>query len=75
MAILDKILFWFFLSLSVIGLGWSAFAFYKALKSVDYKDDGIRMVLWAFSGLLGLILAGMSIAYILLPIIFHYSSK
>jgi hypothetical protein len=75
MAVLDKILLWFFLSLSITGIGWSVFSFYKAIKSADHKDDGIRMVLWAFGGLLGLIVAGMSIAYILLPIIFHYSSK
>jgi len=77
MAVLDKFLFYFFLFLSVAGLVWSVFAFYRAFKNADFKKDpeGLRMFLWSVGGLAGLIIAGMSAAYILLPIIFHYSGK
>lgn len=76
MAKLDNLLFWFFLLLGAAGMTWSAFAFYRAFKNADFKKDpdGFRMFLWSVAGLAGLILAGMSLAYILLPIIFHYSS-
>jgi len=77
MAVLDKYLFWIFLSLIVLSLSWSGFAFYRAFKNADYKKDpeGLRMFLWSSAGLLGLVIAAMSAAYILLPIIFHYSSQ
>jgi hypothetical protein len=74
MAKLDAILFWGFLSLSLLGLAWSGFAFYRAFKNANFKKDpeGIRMFLWSAAGLFGLIVAGMSAAYILFPIIVHY---
>jgi hypothetical protein len=75
MAKLDSILFWLFLSVIIISLSWSAFAFYRAFKNADYKKDpdGFKMFIWSVAGLAGLIIAGMSAAYILLPIIFHYA--
>ena len=74
MARLDEILFWLFLTLTIVGIGWSGFAFYKALKWANPKDDpdGIRMFLWACAALVGLVLAGMSAAYVLFPIVSHY---
>jgi len=77
MAKLDNILFWIFLFISIISLSFSAFSFYRAYKNADFKIDpeGVRMFLWSLGGLAGLIIAGMSAAYILLPIIFHYSFK
>ena len=72
MAILDKILFWSFIGISVLSLTWSVFAFYRAMKAAEYKDDGFKMFLWAIGALVGLVIAGMSVAYILLPIIFYY---
>jgi hypothetical protein len=74
-AILDKLLIWIFTGLSLLSLAWSIFAFYRAMKAVDLKDEGFRMFLWAAGGLVGLVVAGMSAAYILLPIIFHYQSR
>jgi hypothetical protein len=35
------------------------------------KDGDLKMFLWALGTLLGLILSGMSAAYILLPILLH----
>lgn len=75
MAILDKILFWGFLMISTISLLWSSFAFYKSIKSAKYDDEGLRMFFWAVGGMLGLIIAGVGIAYFLLPIIAHYASE
>ncbi|MBI5020587.1 MAG: hypothetical protein HZB59_04060 [Ignavibacteriales bacterium] len=75
MAKFDNILFWLFLSVIIISLSWSAFAFYRAFKNADYRKDpdGFKMFIWSVAGLAGLIIAGMSAAYILLPIIFHYT--
>ena len=75
MAILDKILFWGFIGISILSLCWSGFAFYRAMKAADYKDDGFRMFLWAAGAMAGLVIAGMSIAYILLPILFYYGGS
>ncbi len=75
MAILDKILLWSFICIGLLSLAWSGFAFYRAFKAVDYKDDGFKMFLWAAGGLLGLVIAGMSAIYFLLPIILHYSGE
>jgi hypothetical protein len=74
MAKLDALLFWGFLSVGVLGLALAGFAFYRAFKNANFKKDpeGIRMFLWSAAGLLGLIVAGMSAAYILFPIIVHY---
>ncbi len=74
MAQLDKILFWTFLIIIILGLSWSAFSFYRAFKNADFKKDpeGLRMFLWSLAGLAGLVFAGMAAAYILLPIIIHY---
>ncbi len=74
MAPLDNLLFWVFLSTTIVGLGWSAFAFSRAFRYASPKDDpdGVRMFFWACGGLAGLVFAGMSAAYILLPLIFHY---
>jgi hypothetical protein len=74
LAILDKILFWGFLIISMISLLWSGFAFYKSIKSAKYNDEGLRMFFWAVGGMLGLIIAGVGIAYFLIPIIAHYAS-
>ncbi len=74
MAQLDKILFWTFLFIIILGLSWAAFAFYRAFKNADFKKDpeGLRMFFWSLAGLVGLVFAGMAAAYILLPIIIHY---
>ncbi len=74
MARLDLILFWGFLTLTLAGLGWTWYAFYKAFKGTTPRTDpdGIKMFFWAVGGLVGLIIAGMSAAYILVPIISHY---
>ena len=75
MAPLDALLFWLFLSIAVIGLGWSAFAFRKAFRYADAKrdPDGVKMFFWACGGLAGLAVAGMGAAYFLLPLILHYA--
>jgi hypothetical protein len=73
-APIDSLLFWIFLSISVVGLGWSTFAFSRAFRYANPKDDpdGVKMFLWACGGLAGLVCAGMSAAYFLFPLISHY---
>ena len=75
MAILDKILLWVFIGISALSLAWSAFAFYRAMKAAEYKDDGFKMFLWAAGAMAGFVIAGMSVAYILLPIILYYGGE
>ncbi len=74
MGQIDSILFWCFLGIATVSLAWSGFAFSRAFRYASPKDDpdGIRMFFWACGGLAGLVCAGMSAAYILFPLIFHY---
>jgi hypothetical protein len=73
-APLDKILFFIFLTTSILGLGWSWFAFSRAFRCANPRvdPDGVKMFMWACGGLVGLIFAGMSLAYVLFPIINCY---
>jgi hypothetical protein len=45
--------------------------FRKALAVSGEKDGDLKMFFWAFGSMVGLIISGMSTAYILLPIILH----
>ena len=71
MAKLDLILLAVFGFITVAGLAASGFCFRRSLKVASERDGDVKMFFWAVGGLLGLILAGMSSAYILLPILFH----
>jgi hypothetical protein len=41
----------------------------RALKAAREKDGELRMFFWAVGSMAGLVVAGMSAAYILLPIL------
>ena len=71
MAKLDLILLIGFGALSVVGLLAAVLCFRKALRVSNQKDGDFKMFLWAVGSLFGMIIAGMSTAYILLPIILH----
>ena len=71
MGPLDTILFLFFGLLTISGLAAAAWCFHKALNVANEKDGDLKMFLWGLGTLIGLIVAGMSAAYILLPILFH----
>lgn len=71
MAKLDLILFVVFGSISVIGITATVLCFRKALAVSGEKDGDLKMFFWACGSMLGLIISGLSTAYILLPIILH----
>jgi hypothetical protein len=68
---LDTILLLCFGFLTIVGLAAAAWCFRKALTVASEKDGDLKMFLWGLGTLIGLIVAGMSAAYILLPILFH----
>lgn len=71
MAGLDLILFLGFGTLAVLGMTGTILCFRKALRVSGEKDGDIKMFIWAVASMFSLIVAGMSTAYILLPILFH----
>jgi hypothetical protein len=73
MAKLDLILTIVFSTLTLLGLAGAAFSFRKAMKVAGEKNGDFKMFLWTVGSLIGLIVAGVSAAYILLPIFFAYT--
>ena len=71
MAKLDLLLLVVFGVCAVVGLAVAFYCFRRSLKVASDRDGDIKMFFWAVGGLLGLIIAGMSSAYILLPILLH----
>jgi hypothetical protein len=74
MAKLDLVLFVVFGSISIFALAGAILCFRKALRVSGEKDGDLKMFLWAFGTMIGLIISGVSAAYIVLPIIFHTAS-
>ena len=72
MARLDILLLVGFGSLALITFVAAIICFRKALAVANQKDGDIKMFLWAVATFVSLIVSGLSAAYILLPIIFHY---
>jgi hypothetical protein len=70
MAPLDLALLILFGTLSILGLTASVVCFLKALKVSGHRDGELKMFFWAVGAMTGLIIAGVSVAYILLPILF-----
>jgi len=73
MAKLDFTLAIVFGIAAFIGLIVAAFCFRTALRVAGERDGDFKMFLWTVGAMVGLIVAGMSAAYILLPIFFTYS--
>ena len=71
MARLDLILSLVFGAMSLITFAASAFCMVRALKAAREKDGELRMFFWAVGSMAALIVAGMSAAYILLPILWN----
>ena len=71
MAGLDLILFLGFGTLAILGMTGTILCFRKALRVSGEKDGDLKMFIWAVASMFSLIVAGMSTAYILLPILFH----
>ncbi|MBI5472113.1 MAG: hypothetical protein HY961_07175 [Ignavibacteriae bacterium] len=74
MAKLDFTLAIAFSAIALIGLLSAALCLRKALRVSGERDGDFKMFLWALGAMVGLIVAGMSAAYILLPIFFTHSS-
>ena len=71
MARLDLILSLVFGAMSLITFAASAFCMVRALKAAREKDGELRMFFWAVGSMAALVVAGMSAAYILLPILWN----
>ena len=69
---MDLALFIGFGTLSVLALTGAALCFRKALKVSGQRDGDLKMFFWATGTLFGLIIAGASAGYILLPILLHH---
>lgn len=72
MARLDLILTIVFGTLSLVGVACAILCLRMAFRVASEKDGDLKMFFWALGSLVGLILAGVSSAYILLPIFLHY---
>jgi hypothetical protein len=71
MARLDLLLSVVFGVMCLLALAASAFCMVRALKAAREKDGELRMFFWAVGSMAGLVVAGMSAAYILLPILWN----
>ena len=68
---LDLVLLIVFGTLSVVAFAGAVFCFRKALKVAGGADGDLKMFLWAVGTMFGLIVSGLSAAYILIPILIH----
>jgi hypothetical protein len=75
MGPLDRILFWFFGAVCLIGVTVLVVSLRKALKAVDRNDEGLGMFFWSVGALVGLILVAASLLYFLLPLILYYTGS
>ena len=71
MARLDLLLLLSFGAVVVVATFGAVFTFRQALRVSGEKDGDVKMFLWAAGTMMCLIIAGVSTAYILLPILFH----
>jgi hypothetical protein len=72
MASLDRILLIAFGLGAIFFLSVAAFCFVKAFRVAGERDGDLKMFLWTAGGMVGLIISGMSAAYILIPILLHF---
>ncbi|HUI10459.1 MAG TPA: hypothetical protein VL221_09030 [Bacteroidota bacterium] len=71
MARLDLILLVAFSSIALLATAGTVLMFRRALRVAGEKDGDLKMFFWAAGSMVCLIIAGMSAAYFLLPILFH----
>ncbi len=69
MGSLDLILFVIFGCFILFGLVGGFYSFRRALKVANEKDGDLKMFLWAAATMACLIIAGMSAAYFVLPLV------
>lgn len=67
----DTVLLVVFGAISLTALAGTVWCLRKALKVAGTRDGDFKMFLWAAGAMVGLIVSGMSAAYILLPVLLH----
>jgi hypothetical protein len=72
MPIADRLLLGVFGAITLVFFATAVLCVRKALKVSGERDGDLKMFLWAFVGFIALIVSGMSAAYILVPIFYHY---
>ena len=72
MASLDRILLIAFGLAALLSFTVAILCFVKAFRVAGERDGDLKMFLWTAGGMVGLIIAGMSAAYILIPILLHF---
>jgi hypothetical protein len=70
---LDLLLSTIFGTISAGAFALAIWCFRKALRISGARDGDLKMFGWALGSLIGLIVSGMTAAYILLPIILHHA--
>ena len=68
----DNLLIVVFGVLSAVGIVMRLAGFALAVRHAKKKNGELKMALWSFVGLAGLVLAGMSWAYFLFPILLNH---
>ena len=58
-------------TISALAFVAAVWCFRKALKVSGTRNGDLKMFMWAMGTMIGLIVSGMSAAYILLPIVMH----
>jgi hypothetical protein len=71
MASLDRTLLIAFGCAALLFLAGAIVCFVRAFRVAGEKEGDLKMFLWTAAGMIGLIVAGMSAAYILIPILLH----
>lgn len=62
----------FFGTLSAIGVVVAAVCLVFAVKNAKKPEGELKMAFWSFGALAGLVLAGMSFAYFVIPILINH---
>ncbi len=68
----DSILVLVFGILTFLSLAFGAMSLYFAVQNAKKPEGELKMALWSFGALAGLVFAGMASAYFLLPILFRH---
>ena len=67
----DNILLIVFGTLSALGVVFAALCLVFAVKNAKKPEGELKMAFWSFGALAGLVFAGMSFAYFVIPILLN----
>lgn len=68
----DSILVNVFGALTLLALAFGGMCLYFAVRNAKKPDGELKMALWSFGALAGLVFAGMASAYFLIPILLQH---